>query len=139
MLRKLLEQLGLPRGDPPPALRGRPRVQREKTYSADSGYVYQYVYAGYRAASRAGEQGQEFVFDCTSDRSSRFQLSIFAPDASYAAWERDSGRELNEVERFAVAKMRLFKVFDESDRIGADCEARLTAEDVARQVAALDL
>ncbi len=139
MLRMLLGRLWARRDAAPEEFRGRPRIRREKSYPADSGYVYQYVYQGYRAASRDGIQGRDFVFDCTSDRSSRFSIVIFAPNQSYAAWERDSGRDLNEVERYAIVKMRLFEIFDTSPHIDAQLEAGLTAEQVARQIEALDL
>ena len=33
-------------------LRGAPEVRREMSYSADTGYVYQYFYEGYRESSR---------------------------------------------------------------------------------------
>ena len=46
----------------PAALTGAPPVRRMKTYSAQSGYVYQYYYEGYRPFRSAGESGSEFVF-----------------------------------------------------------------------------
>ena len=124
---------------PAPELRGRPAIRREKSYAADSGYVYQYTYEGYRPATRDGVKGRQFVFDCSSDRASRFSLSIFAPTDSFAEWERDADRELNEVERYAVVKMRLFEIFDESEYIRGRLEAELSTEQVERHVEALDL
>lgn len=138
MLRKLLGRLWTRRADPE-EFRGRPRIRREKSYAADSGYVYQYVYQGYRSARRHEVSGRDFVFDCTSGRSSRFSIIVFAPDQTYAAWERDSGRALNEVERYAIVKMQLFEIFDASPRIDEQLEVQLTVEQVARQVEALDL
>lgn len=58
------------RPSPPPPLLGRPKVRREKSYSADSGYVYQYFHEGYREMKLAGELGAEYVFDVSSDRKS---------------------------------------------------------------------
>lgn len=127
-----------PRSEPEP-LRGRPRVRREKTYAADSGYVYHYTYEGYRSTGRDGSGDREFVFHCSSDRSTQFSITILAPAASLAAWESDNGRDLNAVERYAVVKMRLFEIFDEFERIAQDLRERLTPEQVARQVEALDL
>lgn len=139
MLRKFLGRLWARREAAPEEFRGRPRIRREKSYAADSGYVYQYFYQGNRAASRDGIQGRDFVFDCTTDRSSRFSIIVFAPHQSYTAWERDSGRELTEVERYAIVKMRLFEIFDTSPHIEAELEARLTAGQVTRQIEVLDL
>ena len=45
-------------------LSGAPPIRRLKTYSAQSGYVYQYFYEGQRPLR--GEAGTEFVF--TVDR-----------------------------------------------------------------------
>lgn len=139
MLARLLRRFLRRGGAPVPELRGRPAVRREKSYAADSGYVYQYTYEGYRPATRAGVEGRQFVFDCTSDRASRFSISIFAPSSSFAEWERSADRELNDVERYAVVKMRLFEILDESEHIRGRLEARLNADQVERHVEALDL
>jgi len=80
MLPKFLERLRRGSQQPVPELLGRPPIRREKAYAADSGYVYQYTYEGYRAATRADSVGCEFVFECTSDRAARFRLAVFAPD-----------------------------------------------------------
>ncbi|MYC66326.1 MAG: hypothetical protein F4X12_08360 [Acidobacteriia bacterium] len=139
MLAKFLELLRRGRQQPGPELLGRPPIRREKAYAADSGYVYQYTYEGYRAATRSDSVGREFVFECTSDRAARFRLAVFAPDESFAAWERSAGRDLNAVERYAIVKMQLFAILDESEHIRHDGEWPLTAEQVERHVAELDL
>ncbi len=139
MVKKLLSRLRGSRPTAVPELLGRPAIRREKAYPADSGYVYQYTYEGYRAASREGAEGQEFVFRCTSGRRSWFSLTVFAPDSSFAAWERSTIRELNPVERYAIVKMQLFEIFDESAHVDSDEERQLTAEQVERHIEALDL
>lgn len=138
MFKKFLARLRQRTPDPPP-LRGRPAIRREKAYAADSGYVYQYTYEGYRDASRDAAEGREFVFDCTSDRASRFRITVFAPADSFADWERDAGRDLSDVERYAVVKMRLFEIFDEASHITSHLAESLTVEQVRRHVEALDL
>lgn len=138
MFKKLLAKLRQRAPDPPP-LRGRPAIRREKAYAADSGYVYQYTYEGYREARRDAAEGREFVFDCTSDRASRFRISVFAPADSFAAWESDAGRDLSDVERYAIIKMRLFEIFDEAAHITSHLAESLTAEQVRRHVETLDL
>ncbi len=139
MLAKLVRRV-LRRGrTPSPDLRGRPAVRREKSYAADSGYVYQYTYEGYRVATGEGVEGRQFVFDCTSDRASRFSIIIFAPAESFAEWERSAERELNDVERYAIIKMRLFEIFDASAHIHGPVKERLNVEQVERHVRAVDL
>ena len=55
-------------------------MRRQKTYSAESGYVYQYFYEGQRAATRDGDAGAEYVFNVSADRKSSFSLSVFVGD-----------------------------------------------------------
>ena len=52
----------------PPPLTGAPAVRRMKSYSAQSGYVYQYFYEGQRPFRSGGESGIEFVFTVSADR-----------------------------------------------------------------------
>ena len=89
--------------------------------------------------TRDAVEGCEFVFLYTSDRASRFSITVFAPDASFSDWERQFDRELNQVERYAVIKMRLFEIFDEYERISGDLDSVLSVNQVERQVEALDL
>ncbi len=96
----------------PAPLTGAPPLRRQKTYSADSGYVYQYFYEGYRVADSEGTTGAEYVFDVTADRKTSFPVSIFLADDVTADWERTRRRELNSTERYAIAKMALFRAFD---------------------------
>ena len=57
------------RGEPPPApLTGAPPYRRQKTYTAETGYVYEYYYEGYRVAARNDESGAEHVFAVSADR-----------------------------------------------------------------------
>ena len=139
MLQRLLGLFRGKRAATPPELRGRPSIRREKVYAADSGYVYQYTYEGYCSTARDGSEGRDFVFGCTSDRASRFGIVVFAPDESFVAWERHAGRELTAVEHYAIVKMRLFEIFDESEHVSEDLVEVLTAEQVERQIETLDL
>lgn len=100
------------RSSPPAPLTGAPQVRRQKTYSADSGYVYQYFYEGYRVAEREGATGAEYVFDVSADRKDSFPATVFLSDDVTAAWERARERDLNSTERYAIAKMALFQAFD---------------------------
>ncbi|MGE5647976.1 MAG: hypothetical protein ACM336_19540 [Acidobacteriota bacterium] len=94
----------------PVPLTGAPPVRRTKTYSAQSGYVYQYVFAGRHEA--------EYVFEVTADRKTHFPAVVLIEDAVLDQWQRDRSRELTLVERYAVAKIALAQAFDE--RAGPD-------------------
>jgi hypothetical protein len=91
-------------------LSGAPARPRVKTYSAASGYVYQYIYRGQR--KREGE----YVFDITSDLKRYFLASVFVPDGVLKRWQTTHGRELTATERYAIAKMALFQAFDEREK-----------------------
>jgi hypothetical protein len=94
-----------------PPLTGVPAVRRQKTYSASSGYVYQYHYAGHRSL----DQAVEYVFSVSADRKTSFDVSVLVPDAALESWQRERQRELTSTERYAIAKMALFQAFDERE------------------------
>jgi hypothetical protein len=94
-------------------LAGVPSVRRQKTYSAQSGYVYQYFYEGHRPSS--AERGTEYVFDVSSDRKTSSPVSVVISDAAVASWQNESGRTLSATEQYAIAKMALFQAFDERE------------------------
>ena len=93
-------------------LTGAPKVRRQKTYSAQSGYVYQYHYEGHR---RAAGRGTEYVFDVSSDRKTSAPVSVFVSEEALASWQRERGRTLSSIEQYAIAKMALFQAFDERE------------------------
>jgi hypothetical protein len=103
----------------PDPLTGAPRVKRLKTYSAQSGYVYQYHYLGHRGARRKEGQGAEYVFDVSAGREEYRPVSVFVPARATASWEARKGRALIPAERYAIAKMALFQAFDERAEPGA--------------------
>lgn len=97
---------------PPPAespLTGAPSRLRVKTYSAATGYVYQYVYRGQR---RIPAGAQEFVFSASRDRKEWRLVGISLGDGAVAQWQNSAKRELQNAERYAVAKLALFELFD---------------------------
>lgn len=96
-------------------LSGAPAVRRQKSYTADSGYVYQYYYQGHRPAKQDGSGGTEHVFDVSADRQSSFPVTVFIAEDVVRAWEQGHDRELNATERYAVAKLALFQAFDERE------------------------
>jgi hypothetical protein len=90
-------------------------VRRLKTYTGAQGYVYQYYFVGQRTALPDDPEtpATEFVFDVTSDRKLTFAVSVFLPETAVAAWARAHGRSLTQPEKYAAAKLRLFRAFDE--------------------------
>jgi hypothetical protein len=97
-------------------------VRRLKTYTGTQGYVYQYYFVGSRPAL-AGSQGPEateYVFDVTSDRKTTFSVSVFLEQDAVSNWAASHGRQLNDAERYAAAKLRLFHGFDEIENMMAD-------------------
>ena len=97
----------------PVPLTGAPTVRRLKTYSAQSGYVYQYFYEGQRSWQAGKESGTEFVFTVSADRKTSQQLSVVVPASALVDWEREHARTLTANERYAVSKMALFQAFDD--------------------------
>src|SRR3954452_18351391 len=121
-------------------LTGAPAVRRQKTYSAESGYVYQYFYEGQRAAEREGSAGAQYVFSVSSDRKSSVAVSVFLSEGALGSWQIEHGRQLGSTERYAVAKMALFQAFDRrEDPSRMSEEVRVMAEDVEAILAALDI
>lgn len=111
----MIDWLSLFRAKKTPPLSGAPAVRRQKTYSADSGYAYQYYYQGHRPAEREGAAGTEYVFDVSADRHSTLPVSVFIADQAVRDWEEGHHRKLSSTERYAIAKMALFQAFDERE------------------------
>jgi len=94
-------------------LTGAPAVRRVKTYAAESGYVYEYFFCGRRAARFRMQLGTEYVFSVSVNRRAYSPVVIFLPEAIANGWEAAHQMRLTETERYAVAKMRLFRAFDQ--------------------------
>ncbi len=94
-------------------LTGAPAKARLKTYSAQSGYVYQYVFAGQRTAARSRAAGTEYAFEICYDRKTHHRIWVFVADASLAEWVEANSRTLTNSERYGVAKIALRNAFDE--------------------------
>jgi hypothetical protein len=121
-------------------LTGAPTIRRQKTHSAESGYVYQYFYEGHRPTHRDSVAGTQFVFNVSADRKSSFPASVFVADSVLADWQKAHTRKLNSTERYAVAKLALFQAFDQRADPGAMTEeVRVGADDVETFLATLDI
>ncbi len=85
-------------------------MPRTKTYSAASGFVYQYRFQSHEADAA----GDRYRFETTQDRRASFQVTVLLPAAATALWESEQGRTLSPTERYALAKMALFTAFDDA-------------------------
>ncbi len=93
--------------------------RRMKTYTGETGYVYQYYFVGKREAIASDPEAPatEYVFDATSDRKVTFAVSVFLKPEAARAWAGGHGRELTDSEQYAAAKMRLLRGFDEVENM----------------------
>ena len=90
-------------------------VRRMKTYTGQSGYVYQYYFVGKREALADAPEAPatEYIFDVSPDRKTMFAVSVFVRGEALRAWAAGHGRPLSDSEQYAAAKMRLFQGLDE--------------------------
>jgi hypothetical protein len=140
ILDRLFKRRGAGRPPGPAPLHGAPPVRRQKTYSAQTGFVYQYYYEGYRASERAGRRGDEYVFQISSDRKSSFPLTVFLPGAAVEAWQRGHGRQLIATEHYAAVKMALFEAFDGRADLGpANAEVEIAPAAMERLLRILEI
>ena len=94
-------------------LTGSPAVRRLKTYTSQSGYVYEYFYEGRRPFHSGSDSGAEFVFSISASRKAWRPVSVLVSDSAVQSWESAHARALTPTERYAIAKMSLFQAFDE--------------------------
>jgi hypothetical protein len=90
-------------------------ARRIKTYTGQTGYVYQYYFVGKRPAldNDSEAPSTEFIFDVTADRKTIFAVSVFLRPEALDAWAASRGRTLSEPEQYAGAKLCLMRAFDE--------------------------
>ncbi len=119
-------------------LNGKPPVRREKAYSADTGYVYQYFYEGYRESGTGEEAGNEYVFTVSSDRASSFTITLSLSHRTLETWQQNHERDLNATEQYALVKMALFQIFDERANLSGSTEVAVTCDDIEEYAVTLD-
>lgn len=111
-------------------------VRRIKSYSADTGYVYQYYFEEHRLA----KEGTAYIFIVSRDRKHMFPLTVLLRREAAAAWAERHGRELTGTEEYAAVKMRLFRAFDEvEDLEQAGAFVDVTPGNVEALLAELDI
>jgi len=104
---------------------------RLKTYTGQTGYVYQYYFVGKRAALEGDPEAPatEYVFDVSSDRKTTFAVSVFLSPSALESWAAARGRELTEPEQYAAVKLCLLQAFDElPDVLGQGRRLRLDSD-----------
>ena len=88
-------------------------VRRVKSYSAATGYVYQYYFYEVEKARCGDSSGTEYIYMVSVDRKHVFPVKVFVRKDALEAWSSRSGQQLTGTEEYALAKMRLFQAFDE--------------------------
>lgn len=90
-------------------------IRRLKTYTGQTGYVYEYYFVGKRQALANDPQSPatEYIFDVSSDRKTTYAVSVFLPPHALEAYTAGHGRTLSEPEQYAAVKLRLMQAFDE--------------------------
>jgi hypothetical protein len=93
--------------------------RRYKSYAGETGISYQYFFEARRAVVRSEGQGggSDFIFVVIADQHPPFALRIFLSERGLEAWRAAHGRDLDANEQYALAKMRLFRAFDESETL----------------------
>lgn len=97
-------------------------VRRVKTYTAQTGFVYEYYFVGKRDALHNDPfaPSTEFIFDVSSDRKTIFAVSIFLSPRALEEYAAERGRTLSEPEQYAAVKLRLMQAFDETSNMVQD-------------------
>jgi len=115
-------------------------VRRIKSYSAATGYVYQYQFQDVRPATQGERRGNEYLYYVSADRKTMFPIRIFIHRRALDSWPAQTGRPLTGTEEYAIAKMRLFQAFDDLEDFAAS-RPLLAVDDsnLAELIARLDL
>ncbi len=115
---------------------------RTKSYAAETGIAYRYFFESRRSVVRPGGlgPGSDYVFVSTADQGPPFALRVFVSQRALAAWRAAHARELDPSEQYALAKMRLFRAFDELGNLREETLNLVVDEtNVEELLAALDL
>lgn len=94
-------------------------AHRVKSYSAATGFVYQYYFYEVQKSKRGAAEGTEYVYMVSVDRKHVFPVRIFVSKDALGKYSARTGREFTGTEEYAVAKMRLFQAFDEMEGLSA--------------------
>jgi hypothetical protein len=98
-------------------------AHRVKSYSAATGFVYQYYFYEVDKAKRGRTEGTEYVYMASVDRKHAFPVRIFVSKEALNQWSARTGRQFTGTEEYALAKMRLFQAFDEVEGLADEVPA----------------
>lgn len=102
-------------------------VRRIKSYSSANGYVYQYCFYEVNRIEERGAEAGEFIYAVSTDRKTTFGVRVVVFRSALETWAGANGRALTSSEEYAVAKMRLFRAFDEGEvPVAADAAGALS-------------
>jgi hypothetical protein len=110
--------------------------RRYKSYAGETGVTYQYFFEDRRRVVRPEGQGpgNDFTFVVIADQYPPFTVRVFISDRALAAWRRVHGRELDSTEQYAAAKLRLFRAFDEDERLRVERPSLLVDESNVEEI-----
>ena len=93
--------------------------RRYKSYAAETGVSYHYFFEEKKGVRRPEGMGHgvDFIFVVRPDQHPPLALRIFLQDHALRRWRERHGRELDSNERYALAKMRLFRAFDQEESL----------------------
>ena len=94
-------------------------ARRVKSYSASTGYVYQYYFLETQKSRRGLHGGTDYVYMVAVDRGAAFPLRVFVRRDAVRKWGKKIGREMTGTEEYAAAKLCLFQAFDEDENLAA--------------------
>lgn len=115
-------------------------LRRVKTYTAQTGLVYEYYFVGQREALSSEMRSTEYIFDVISDRRARYSVSVYVRQDGVEEWAACHGRKLSAPEQYAAAKLRLQQGFDDIGDMLADGRSlSVDAANVEEILAPLDL
>ncbi|HYO83018.1 MAG TPA: hypothetical protein VES20_16540 [Bryobacteraceae bacterium] len=87
---------------------------RTRSWTAESGYVYEYSFAGFRRVRRSGESFIEYQFSVSASRSEPRVVAVFLPEERLPEWT-GTAREITASERYGIAKLCLNQEFDRAE------------------------
>ena len=117
-------------------------ARRYKTYAAETGVAYRYFFESRRSLVRPAGlgPGSDYGFVVTADQRPPFELRVFVSERAMAACRSAHSKQLDPSEQYALAKMRLFRAFDELENLRAESLSLVVDENnVGELLATLDL
>jgi hypothetical protein len=115
-------------------------LRRVKTYTAQTGLVYEYYFVGQRETLSSPIPATEYIFDVISDRRARYSVSVLVQQDALEAWGATHDRKLADPECYAAAKLRLQLGFDEiGDMLAGGRTLAVDAGNIEEILSPLDL